>query len=249
MIEGYNMTNYLFNARDIAAYFKWSGVPGFLEKNYLEFLFEHKKQLLARPMTADYETFEREVFREMYFLWSLGFINEFSDVSLIAPDGSITLFCDQRFIGLESYMKLISLHLILSANLPYVRINFVGLPLLLGISGDYDEFEKNVYLSFEALRLHASDIFGKDFDISIGIPNELLCVSLRKDLKDAIFGENGSGRRAVLDDSVQMSILRDKSMKEEKVREMLRQAEEEKQSKRAVRLSNSIKIVPKNNEK
>jgi hypothetical protein len=233
------MTNYLFNARDIAAYFKWSGVPGFLEKNYLEFLFEHKKQLLARPMTTDFETFEREVFREMYFLWSIGFVNEFSDVSLIAPDGAFTLFCDQQFIGLESYMKLISLHLILSANLPYVRINFVGLPLLLGISGDYDEFEKNVYLSFEALRLHARDIFGKDFDISVGIPNELLCVSLRKDLKDAIFGENGSGRRAVLDDSVQMSILRDKSLKEETIREQSRKKEEEKKTKRAGRESTS----------
>lgn len=233
------MTNYLFNARDIAAYFKWSGVPGFLEKNYLEFLFEHKKQLLARPMTTDYETFEREVFREMYYLWSLGFVNEFSDVSLIAPDGSLTLFCDQRFIRLESYMKLIFLHLILSANLPYVRINFVGLPLLLGISGDYDQFEKNVYFSFEALRLHASDIFGNDFDISIGIPNELLCVSLRKDLKDAMFGENGTGRRAVLDDSKQMGILREKSLKEEKIREMLKKAEEEKKLKRPERLPSS----------
>lgn len=238
------MTNYLFNARDIAAYFKWSGVPSFLEKNYLEFLFEHKKHLLARPMTTDYETFEREVFREMYFLWSIGFVNEFSDVALIAPDGAFALFCDQRFIGLESYMKLISLHLILSANLPYVRINFVGLPLLLGISGDYDEFEKNVYYSFEALRLHASDIFGKDFDISIGIPNELLCVSLRKDLKDAIFGENGSGRRVVLDDSVQMRILRDKSLKEEKIRELQRKREEDKKAKRSDRVSSSKPGVP-----
>lgn len=237
------MTNYLFNARDIAAYFKWSGVPGFLEKNYLEFLFEHKKHLLARPMTTDFETFEREVFREMYFLWSIGFVNEFSDVSLIAPDGAFTLFCDQRFIGLESYMKLISLHLILSANLPYVRINFVGLPLLLGISGDYDQFDKNVYLSFEALRLQASDIFGKDFDISNGIPNELLCVSLRKDLKDAIFGENGSGRRAVLDDSLQMSILKDKSLKEENIREMQRKSEEEKKTKRPDHVSSSKKLV------
>lgn len=238
------MTKYLFNARDIAAYFKWSGVPGFLEKNYLEFLFEHKKQLLARPMTIDYETFERDVFREMYFLWSVGFVNEFSDVSLIAPDGSITLFCDQRFIGLESYMKLISLHLILSANLPYVRINFVGLPLLLGISGDYDEFEKNVYFSFEALRLHASDIFGKDFDISVGIPNELLCISLRKDLKDAIFGENGSGRREGLDDSLQMNILRDKSIKEEKIREEIKKKDEEKKKKRSGRASKSAPVVP-----
>lgn len=222
------MTGYLFNARDIAAYFKWSGIPGFLEKNYLEFLFEHRKHLLARPMTTDYETFERDVFREMYFLWSVGFVNEFSDVSLIAPDGALTLFCDQRFIGLESYMKLISLHLILSANLPYVRINFVGLPLLLGISGDYDQFEKNVHYSFDALRLHASDIFGKDFDISVGIPNELLCVSLSKGLKDAIFGENGSGRRASIDDSVQMTILKDKSLQEEKIREIQRIEEEKK---------------------
>jgi hypothetical protein len=208
------MAQYLYNARDIAAYFKWAGVPTHLEKDYIQFLFKKSDVLLARPLSADYGHFEREVFREMYYLWSVGFANEYSDVELIAPDGAISIFCHQKFIALESYMKLIALHLILSANLPYVRINFVGLPLLLGISGDYIAFEENLTLSFTALRLQATDIFGNDFDLNQGIPNELLCISLSRGLKEKLFGEDGAGRRTRSDDKARMLALVEKSLKD-----------------------------------
>lgn len=213
------MTLYLYNARDIAAYFKWAGVPAHLEKDYLQFLFEKSEGLLARPLSADYGNFEREVFREMYYLWSVGYANEYSDVELIAPDGAIAIFCNQAFIALESYMKLIALHLMLSGNLPYVRINFVGLPLLLGISGDYIAFEENLRLAFSALRLQATDIFGNEFDLNKGIPNELLCISLQKDLKDRLFGEDGTGRRARPDNEARMRALVEKSLKDKAIRD------------------------------
>ncbi|MBN1775884.1 MAG: hypothetical protein JW817_05410 [Clostridiales bacterium] len=213
------MALYLYNARDIAAYFKWAGVPAHLEKDYLQFLFEKSDGLLARPLSANYGIFEQEVFREMYYLWSVGFENEYSDVELIAPDGAIAIFCNQKFIALESYMKLIALHLMLSGNLPYVRINFVGLPLLLGISGDYVAFEENLTLAFSALRLQATDIFGKEFDLNKGIPNELLCISLQKDLKDRIFGEDGTGRRARPDSEARMRALVEKSLKDKEIRD------------------------------
>lgn len=213
------MSNYLYNARDIAAYLKWAGIPSHREKDYLRFLFDGKDALLARPLTSDYESFERDVFREMYYLWSTGFVNEYSDVRLIAPEGAVAIFCDQEFIALESYMKLIALHLVLSGNLPYVRINFVGLPLVLGISGDYFGFEENVMRAFEALRLQATDLFGKPFDLEKGIPNELLCISLQKELKETIFGRDGSGRHTGPDDQEKMRALKQKSLKDKQNRD------------------------------
>lgn len=213
------MAYYLYNARDIAAYFKWTGVAAHLEKDYLRFLFEKRDGLLAKPLSGDYTAFERDVFREMYFLWSNGFVNEYSDVTLIAPEGVVSIFCSQEFIALESYMKLIALHLILSANLPYVRINFVGLPLLLGISGEYDQFEENLSLAFTALRLSATDTFGKAFDLKVGVPNELLCISLNNELKEQLFGKNGTGRRTGPDEKAQMLALVEKSLREKQTRD------------------------------
>jgi len=213
------MAHYLFNARDIAAYCKWAGVPAHLEKDYLQFLFGKRDVLLARPLAAEYTIFEREVFREMYYLWSVGFVNEYSDVELIAPDHSIAIFCAQEFIALESYMKLIALHLVFTRGLPYVRLNFVGLPLLLGISGDYEGFERNVAMAFDALRLRATDIFGRVLDMKIGIPDELLCISLRDDVKELLFGEDGMGRKAGTDIRAKMSALKEKSLKEREDRE------------------------------
>ncbi len=213
------MAHYLYNARDIAAYFKWAGIPAHLEKDYLQFLFEKRDVLLARPLTSDYISFEHEVFRDMYYLWSLGFVNDYSDIALIAPEGAVSLFCGQEFITLESYMKLIALHLILSANLPYVRINFVGLPLLLGITGEYEDFENNLNRAFAALGLHASDIFGKSFDLGVGVPNELLCISLNKEYKESLFGEDGTGRRTGHNDKERMRALVEKSLKDKKIRD------------------------------
>jgi hypothetical protein len=213
------MTYYLFHARDIAAYFKWSGVPGFLEKSYLEFLFSRKDVLLARPVSGNYETLEKEVYREMYFLWSVGFINEFSDVSLVSYDGATTLFCEEKFLALESYMKLIAMHLILSNNLPYVRIYFIGLPMLLGIDAEFASFEKNLVIACNAMRLTVRDIFGREFDLARGIPNELLCVYLCQELKDSIFGIDGSGRRSRTEEKVKMRIIKEKSVLERTERE------------------------------
>ena len=97
------------------------------------------KDILAKPLTKDYDQFEQAVYRELYYLWSEGFENEYSDIATIAPKGAVSLICDQEFITLESYMKLLALHLIFSRNLPYVHINFTGLMLPLGLKGEFRE--------------------------------------------------------------------------------------------------------------
>ncbi|NLW89588.1 MAG: hypothetical protein GXY43_07730 [Clostridiaceae bacterium] len=222
------MTQYLYNARDIAAYFKWAGVPPDREKNYLSFLYDRRDLLIARPMTVEYDFLEKEVFREMYYLWSAGYVNEYSDVGLIVPDGGVSIICDQEFIRLEAYMKLVALHLILTANLPYVRMNFVGLPLVLGISGEYADFERNLTIAFQSLRLVAADIHGNEFEIEKGIPDEILCISISNDLKDALFGKDGSRRRSDPDWSEQLRLLKQKSLREKEIRDRRQKRSEEK---------------------
>lgn len=216
------MTYYRYNALDIAAYIKWTSIPAETERTYLDLLFQMREQILARPLAKDFESFAMAVFREMYHVWARGFENEFSDVNLIAPEGSVALFCDQEFLGLESYMKLLSLHLILTENLPYVRINFAGLPLLIGIEGEFIEFEKNLAEAAKMLRLETNDYRGNVIHLSQGIPNEPLCLGLQSEFRAELFGTGGYRVKRNNDYQEKMRVLREKSRREQEVREILK---------------------------
>ena len=216
------MTYYRYNALDIAAYIKWTSIPADTERTYLDLLFQMREHILARPLAKDFESFVMAVFREMYHVWARGFENEFSDVNLIAPEGSVALFCDQEFLGLESYMKLLSLHLILTENLPYVRINFAGLPLLIGIEGEFSDFEKNLAEAAKMLRLATKDDRGNVFYLSQGIPNEPLCLGLQSEFRAELFGAGGYRVKRNNDYQEKMRVLREKSRREQEVREILK---------------------------
>ncbi|MEI8199346.1 MAG: hypothetical protein WCG21_04755 [Eubacteriales bacterium] len=216
------MTYYRYNALDIAAYIKWTSIPADTERTYLDLLFQMREHILARPLAKDFESFAMAVFREMYHVWARGFENEFSDVNLIAPEGSVALFCDQEFLALESYMKLLSLHLILTENLPYVRINFAGLPLLIGIEGEYTDFEKNLAEAAKMLRLATKDDRGNVFNLSQGIPNEPLCLGLQSEFREELFGAGGYRVKRNNDYQEKMRVLREKSRREQEVREILK---------------------------
>ena len=183
------MTNYLYNALDIAAYFKWTSMPSETERTYLEQIYQLRDSFLARPLTKDQDLFFQSVYREMYHLWARGFENEFSDVARIENPGAISIFCEQKYLPLESYMKLLSLHLILSDNLPYIRINFAGLPLLTGVEGEYSDFERNVAYAVEALRLSIADLHGKEIDLLEGLPSDTSRIRLSDDFRNELFGQ------------------------------------------------------------
>lgn len=184
------MNKYLFNARDIAAYMKWFSVPSHLEVTYMQFFFSIGNKIIAEPLTRNFESFKTEIYRELYYLWANGFEDDKSDISKMPVAGSLSLICDQECINLESYLKLITLHLIFSKYLPYVKINFYGIPWALGIECDMDVFEKNVVKALEGLNLTCKDVFGKPFDIRLGVPDELLCVSLNEDFKKMLADED-----------------------------------------------------------
>ena len=184
------MRKYIYNSRDVAAYFKYFSVPSHLEVSYMQYVFNLGNKVLAEPLTRDFETFKREVYRELYFLWANGFENEKADISKMTSDGQLSLICDQDCICLESYMKLICLHLIFSGNLPYINLNFTGLMTQLGIKCGVELYEQNCKKICESLQLEVSDTFGKPFDLSLGIPDELLRVALSPEFKAGLDTRN-----------------------------------------------------------
>lgn len=184
------MRKYIYNSRDVAAYFKYFSVPSYLEVSYMQYVFNLGNKVLAEPLTRDFESFKKDVYRELYFLWANGFENEKADISKMTSDGAFALICDQECICLESYMKLIALHLIFSSNLPYITLNFTGLFTQLGIKCKVELYEDNCKKICESLLLDVSDSFGKPFDLSLGIPDELLRVRLSEDFKQGLDNRN-----------------------------------------------------------
>ena len=184
------MRKYIFNARDIAAYIKYFSVPPHLEVSYMQYVFNLGDRVLAKPLTADFERFKMEVYRELYSLWANGFENDKSDISAIAMEGQVPFICDVECMSLESYMKLICLHLIYTRNLPYVNLNFAGLSLTLHIRCSEEIYHENIKRVFESLELVSFDRFGKPFDLDKGIPDELLRVALTEDFRKVLAGNN-----------------------------------------------------------
>ena len=206
------MTKYIYNARDIAAYIKYFSVPQYMEVSYMQYIFNIGTPVMAAPLCKDFEKFKNEVYRELYNLWACGFEDERSDVAYITANGSRAIICDQECINLESYMKLITLHLIFTRSLPYVNLNFAGMPLSLGIDCDYALFEQNVVKCIDALNLVSKDKFGKPFDLSIGVPDELLQISLTDEFKMILKG--GDFRESLRKEQKdKMSELKEMSMK------------------------------------
>ena len=179
----------------------------------MQYIFNLGGVVLAVPLTRDFESFKKEVYRELYFLWANGFENERSDIANMIEKGQLTLVCDQECINLESYMKLITLHLIFTRSLPYANLNFSGLPLQLGIKCDFDTYEKNVVMICESLQLETRDRFGNVFDLKNGVPDELLRVSLNRDLKK-LLNESADFKQALREaQKKHMDELKEQSLK------------------------------------
>ena len=231
------MINYLYNARDIAAYFKWAGVTPHQEKEYLNYIFQIGADILAKPLTKDYEEFEKSVYRELYYLWSEGFGNEYSDIATIAPKGAVSLICDQEFITLESYMKLLALHLIFSRNLPYVHVNFTGLMLPLGLKGDFADYEKNVVVACETLHLMTQDVFAQPFDLHLGIPDEMLCLCLEPEFRKSLSAHDDFRKRFIKNAANRLQELKKTSAeiqeKEEKKKQRLLKRKQAREAAKA----------------
>lgn len=204
---------YIFNARDIAAYMKWFSVPSYMEVSYMQHIFNIGAPVLATPLTRDFDVFKNEVYRELYYLWAHGFEDERSDVSAMSQD-CMALVCDQECINLESYMKLITLHLIFTKNLPYVKVNFAGLPLALGITCEYSQFEENVYKAVRGFNLVSRDVFDRPFDLKLGVPDELLKLSLSDGFKQEILKGRDFRESLRREQTDKMNKLKEASLKE-----------------------------------
>lgn len=205
-----------YSALDVAAYFKWSSLPQEAEPTYLDFLYQLKNDILARPLTKTSDLFRQAVFREMYHVWSRGFENEFSDVNCIVPEGTVTLFCDQKFLALESYMKLLAIHLLVSANLPFIRIRLLGLPMLLGVDGSWEEYQDNLNKAAEALDLTISNESDQLIDLNLQMPVDPIHIALRDTYREMLFGKGSKRKKLYHDYREKMQYLQEQSILEKK---------------------------------
>ena len=180
----------------------------------MQHIFSLGSPILATPLTRDFEKFKNEIYRELYYLWANGFENEKSDISNMAEPGALALICDQDCINLESYMKLVTLHLIFTHNLPYVNINFAGLPLSLGIRCEYSVYEENVARVVSGLSLVSKDKFGKPFDLRLGVPDELLQLSLNENFRTEVLKVKDFRQELRDSDKEKMAKLKEESLKE-----------------------------------
>ena len=207
------MRKYIYNARDIAAYFKWFSVPSHLEVSYMQYFFSMGAPVIAAPLLKDFEEFKKAVYRELYYLWANGFEDERSDISAMADSDSMALICDEECINLESYMKLVTLHLMCTKNLPYVNVNFAGLALRLGIRCDFSVYENNVFRVVKGLDLVSRDMFGREFDLSMGVPDELLRISLSEEFRKEIMGKRDFRQKLREEQEEKMRGLKEESLK------------------------------------
>lgn len=207
------MQKYIYNARDIAAYFKWFSVPSHLEVSYMQYFFSIGAPVIAAPLLKDFEFFKKEVYRELYYLWANGFEDERSDISAMAGSESMALICDDECINLESYMKLVTLHLMCTKNLPYVNVNFAGLALRLGIRCDFTLYEENVYRVIKGLDLVSKDKFGRPFDLKMGVPDELLRISLSDEFRKQVLKSRDFRQTLREEQEEKMRGLKEESLK------------------------------------
>lgn len=203
---------YRYNALDVASYFKWTSLPSYAEQTYLEFLYQFREDLFARPFSGTFASFSQAVFREMYHVWSRGFENEFSDVKRISPEGAIALFCEPDFLTLESYMKLLALHLIVSSRLPYIRIHLIGLSFLLGVEGSWQSYQRNLGLAADALELSLTDENGNEIDAKADVPRQPIRIALKDSLRLRVFGQSREDHRMINNYQEKMLKLKEQSV-------------------------------------
>ena len=55
-----SLRKYIYNSRDVAAYFKYFSVPSYLEVSYMQYIFNLGCKVLAEPLTRDFESFKKD---------------------------------------------------------------------------------------------------------------------------------------------------------------------------------------------
>ena len=203
--------SYRYHALDIAAYLKWASVSPEAEPSYLSFFYQLREEILARPFTRTYEEFCQAVFREMYHVWSRGFENEFSDVNRIAGEETLAIFCEPDFLALESYMKLLALHLMVSVQLPYIRIQLAGLPLLLGLAAWWERFALNLGCAAEALALVVCDEADEPMAALSAFPVQPVHIRLCTGYRKKVLVRNGKTLCLMNDSQEKLQVLRESS--------------------------------------
>lgn len=115
---------YRFHALDVATYIKWAHLNKQMESNVIGHLWEIRESCLVFDGCEDYADFENQVFYELHQLWSRSFVDEHSDLLNALDEERYPIkIIRKNYARVELRYKLLTLHFILTPQLPYVRLD------------------------------------------------------------------------------------------------------------------------------
>lgn len=115
---------YRFHALDVATYIKWAHIAEEMESGLIRRLWRVRKSCLDHEGIKRFNDFRDRVYHELYLLWERGFIDEHSDLSVV-PDFERypQRIVRKTYARVEVGARLLTMHFLLTPQLPYVRQN------------------------------------------------------------------------------------------------------------------------------
>ncbi|MDI9470483.1 MAG: hypothetical protein QM296_09790 [Bacillota bacterium] len=119
------MNKYSFCPLDIAAYIKWSQLSSWEEARLLRKLWPLAPQWLdPQACGKRFSTFEKRVFQQLYHLYTRGYVDEYSDpAGILDPADKRRPLMPRQHANMETWLKRITLLLVLEPQLPYIRVD------------------------------------------------------------------------------------------------------------------------------
>lgn len=145
---------YKFTPLDIATYIKWSQLSGERELEVIKNIWDLRKLLLAGSCGTRFETFKRRVYDELHQLWLRDFVNEHCPLSrALDLEKQAAQFLPKNEASLELYLKLMAIHLRLTARLPLISVNWHAILSNNGIKKPSKRLWSRLQIAMDALML------------------------------------------------------------------------------------------------
>ncbi|MDD2213956.1 MAG: hypothetical protein PHR21_05365 [Oscillospiraceae bacterium] len=171
---------YSFTSLDVAAYIKWTGLDRRRERKLLQELWTRYPVCLDQATCGHSEQmFCQAVYDQLYYLFERGFVDEHSDLNLVRDPAAFPVHVlSARYYSLELYLRLLTLHFIVTPNLPYVRLDADYYMRRLGFRGLTPGLSRALLKAAVALGLRVARENGFPCDVQGMLEEKLILIGL-----------------------------------------------------------------------
>ncbi|NJP39572.1 hypothetical protein HCH52_00660 [Oscillospiraceae bacterium HV4-5-C5C] len=179
---------YSFTSLDVAAYIKWTGLDRRRERHLLQALWSRYPSCLDQVTCGRSEqAFCQAVYDQLYYLFERGFVDEHSDLNLVRDPATFPVHVlSARYFPLELYLRLLTLHFIVTPNLPYVRLDADYYMRRLGYRGLTPGLARALLKAAGALGLRVARENGFPCDVQGMLEEKLILIGLTASYAAAI---------------------------------------------------------------